>query len=167
MTNWNDVFIYSDGLLIWKNDKIDKRGRPTKFRRGDFAGSARPDGYVGIVHEYKRYLLHRIVWEMHNGKIPDGMTIDHIDHNPANSRIENLRMVEHRDNLKNQSMSRSNKSGITGVFFVKSRNKWRASICVNYRKIRIGDYHNFDDAVEARKNAEKEHNFHHNHGVKK
>lgn len=165
MTDWNDVFIYSDGLLIWKKDKIDSKGRLTRVRAGDIAGTIRPDGYVGIVHEYKRHLLHRIIWEMHNGAIPEGMTIDHIDHNPANSKIENLRMVEHKDNLKNQSMSKANKSGFTGVFFAKNRNKWRAVVTVNYKKIVLGHFDNFEDAVSARKTADKTFNFHENHGA--
>lgn len=42
---------------------------------------------------------HRVVWELENGPIPDGMHVHHIDENPANNAIDNLRLVskaEHR-----------------------------------------------------------------------
>jgi len=37
--------------------------------------------------------LHRRVWEKHNGPIPKGMVIHHIDHDPANNEIENLELM--------------------------------------------------------------------------
>lgn len=43
----------------------------------------------------KRYRLeHNIVWEEHNGKIPDGMQVHHIDHNKLNNDISNLKLVD-------------------------------------------------------------------------
>lgn len=38
--------------------------------------------------------MHRYVWEFHNGGIPDGHQIHHIDHNRANNDISNLELVE-------------------------------------------------------------------------
>ena len=46
---------------------------------------------------------HRIVWEQHNGPIPDGMTIDHINGNKKDNRIENLQMLSRKDNIKRSS----------------------------------------------------------------
>lgn len=43
----------------------------------------------------KRYRLeHNIVWEEHNGEIPDGMQVHHIDHNKLNNDISNLKLVD-------------------------------------------------------------------------
>ena len=42
---------------------------------------------------------HRVVWEKHNGKIPKGMTIHHINGNKLDNKIENLSMLTHDDNM--------------------------------------------------------------------
>lgn len=53
--------------------------------------------------QHKPHYLHRAVWEYHNGKIPVGKVIDHIDWDTDNNQIENLRCVSVSDNLKNLS----------------------------------------------------------------
>lgn len=52
--------------------------------------------------------------------------------------------------------TKSNKTGVVGVNWDKSRSKWQASIRFQGKKIFLGRYENFDDAVKARKKAEKE-----------
>lgn len=49
----------------------------------------------------KRFLVHRLVWETFVGKIPEGYELDHIDGNPQNNRLENLRVVTHKENQNN------------------------------------------------------------------
>lgn len=44
--------------------------------------------------------VHRIVWEVHNGPIPDQFEIDHIDGCKTNNHISNLRLVTHAENLR-------------------------------------------------------------------
>lgn len=51
----------------------------------------------------KPHSLHRQVWIYHNGSIPDGMTIDHIDRDKNNNQISNLRLATHSQNNKNVS----------------------------------------------------------------
>lgn len=51
----------------------------------------------------KPHSLHRQVWIYHNGDIPDGMTIDHIDRDKDNNQIENLRLATYAENNKNVS----------------------------------------------------------------
>lgn len=52
--------------------------------------------------------VHRLVWEAYNGPIPDKMTIDHIDGNPANNHIDNLRLVTRSDNSKLWAIQNTN-----------------------------------------------------------
>ena len=49
----------------------------------------RDTGYYALSNG-SRTLMHRYVWEFHNGKIPDGYDVHHIDENKANNSIENL-----------------------------------------------------------------------------
>lgn len=45
--------------------------------------------------------FHRLIWEKHNGPIPDGLVIDHINRDPKNNRKVNLRCVTQRVNTLN------------------------------------------------------------------
>lgn len=45
--------------------------------------------------------LHRLVWETFNGEIPENMQIDHIDGNPANNALDNLKCVTAKENSNN------------------------------------------------------------------
>jgi hypothetical protein len=49
----------------------------------------------------RRFLrLHNVVWETHNGAVPDGLEIDHIDGDKSNNSIKNLRLVTHAQNIQ-------------------------------------------------------------------
>ena len=61
--------------------------------------------------------INRIIWQLFNGKIPDGFVVDHIDGNSLNNKIENLRIVTKEKNARNLKKRQDNKSGVTGVRF--------------------------------------------------
>lgn len=48
----------------------------------------------------KKYLVHRLVYEAFEGKIPVDMTVDHIDGNKLNNSIENLQLLTQADNAR-------------------------------------------------------------------
>jgi hypothetical protein len=51
----------------------------------------------------KRYVyqfLHRIIWSDHNGPIPAGSIIRHIDGNSSNNEISNLECVNKEEHLR-------------------------------------------------------------------
>lgn len=111
----------------------------------------------------KEYRAHRVIWLLEKGRWPDG-EIDHIDGDVANNRIENLRDVSHSTNLRNSTLNCKNSTGISGVCWNRNRGKWLAQIRVDGRNIYLGLYDTMDEAVIARKAAEKASGFHHNHG---
>ena len=84
---------------------------------------------------------------------PEGY-IDHINHDTLDNRKENLRLVSNSQNLLNARVRVDNKSGVKGVCMDKYRKKWEATIKVNYKKIYLGRFEKFEDAVKARKEAE-------------
>lgn len=63
----------------------------------------------------KSILLHRYIYELKYGEIPEGYFVDHIDRNPLNNQISNLRLVTPAENCCNISKYRNNKSGYIGV----------------------------------------------------
>lgn len=81
---------------------------------------------------------------------------DHKDRNALNNRKYNLRPANSAQNSSNRNITNRNKTGIVGVRWDKSRNKWVAHICVNNNKMRLGSFINKDDAIKARLQAEFE-----------
>jgi len=136
-----------------------------KARIGDVMGSlstAYNRGYVRIGFQNKVYLAHKLAWLYVYGDWP--IELDHINHNRADNRISNLRLVTHSDNMKNQRKCKNNTSGVTGVNWDKQTNKWRAEIMVNRKGIKLGRFTELQDAIQIRKQAEIDYGFHPNHG---
>ena len=104
---------------------------------------------------------------MMTGCWPDGW-IDHIDGDPLNNRLENLREVSPQESSRNLSIPRHNTSGCVGVQYTSNRHakkKWRAQVTVDNRQIQR-QFSTREEAVAQRRAWEKEYGFHPNHGRK-
>lgn len=84
-----------------------------------------------------------------------GERVDHIKHNTYDNRKKYLRIGTISDNNVNRTRARNNTSGVTGVCFHKGTQKWTAYIRKDGKRIYLGVFSNFDDAVKARKQAEE------------
>ena len=125
------------------------------------AGCLCKDGYVNIRLNKKRYSAHRLAWFLSYGDWPKDQ-IDHINHIRTDNRLINLREVDYVGNGRNRSLRKDNTSGTTGVRFAKER--WHVKIKVHGKYIHLGCFVNLDEAIKARKEAEKKYDFHPNHG---
>lgn len=96
--------------------------------------------------------MHRLIMGLKDNQDYSGCQIDHINHNKVDNRKENLRVVNNVQNSWNKSVWREDGSKV-GVRL--ERSKWLASITVDGKMIRLGKYDNYDDAVQARIDAEK------------
>ena len=105
-------------------------------------------------------MAHRVIWKMVHDEEPE--EIDHIDGNPSNNRLDNLRAVDRITNLRNMRRSKANTSGVTGVHF--RRGYWIASIHDEGRQVELGYFTNKDEAIRARNIAERDLDYHPNHG---
>lgn len=173
--NWHEFFFYLDGEIYWKERPRDhfKNEAAWKHNKKVFCGK-RAGAIVGSPRSATRYRQtevwskahknHRIIWEMHNGPIPDGMVVDHINGNGLDNRIENLRLVDSVDSAHNLPMLSSNTTGIVGVNWHNSARAWQARICMAGKRIDLGRYPCLLDAVAARIRAEREYGYHKNHG---
>lgn len=139
-----------------------QRFNEVKAGREAFVSTER-DGYLVDKILGHRFLAHRVAWAIFYGQWPC-FQVDHINGLPADNRIENLRDVSGAENSKNQRIYISNKSGRIGVHWLRSAGKWRAKITVNHKVTVLGDFSDFEAAVEAREKAEKSFGFHENHG---
>ena len=133
----NELFRYDNGKLYWK---IDKK----KMKPNDEAGRTKSNGYCEVRIDGKLYGTHRIIFLMTYGYLPK--IIDHIDGNPRNNNIENLREATHAQNMKNSKIPKHNTSGIKGVYWDARYKKWIASCYVDNVHKHVGT---FDDIVEA------------------
>ena len=79
---------------------------------------------------------------------------DHEDRNPLNNRRYNMRPANQQENCRNHSKSSTNTSGVIGVGWHKTFNKWQARIYVNKKAIQLGYFANKEDAIKARLYAE-------------
>ena len=108
--NFNDYFIYEE------NDHsclITKEGRNV--------GYISTCGYWKTMFKYKSYRVHRLIWEVIHGKIPDGYVINHIDNVKTNNKISNLEICTIAENNRRAIMhtygivKSNNSSGENGV----------------------------------------------------
>lgn len=133
-------------LYKYKDGKIYNKFSRGGAIKGSEAGSTTKQGYKLIRFERRFYFVHRVVWIMHNGRWPAG-NIDHIDGDRLNNRIENLREATYSQNAHNQPRNSRNTSGYKGVHFW--RNRWRAEIYINNKRIRLGSFNTPEQAHEA------------------
>ena len=122
------------------------------------------NGYLGGRILGRNYTGHRIAWTIQHGSWPaSSEEIDHINGDPADNRIENLRLVSHQENGRNMG-ARKSKSGTPGVDWRPMTGKWRARICSDGRSHHLGNFTTKEGAIEARQKAAASHGFHENHG---
>jgi hypothetical protein len=146
MINIKDIYDYKDGGLYWKSTTSNA------IKVGDRAGYVTSHGYRKIHFLDKQEYEHRLVYLWHHGYIPK--EIDHINGNKLDNRIENLREVTHSQNAMNVKLKKNNTSGVKGVCWDKTRNKWKVKVSINNKTINCGRYDDFElaelVAIEAR-----------------
>jgi hypothetical protein len=114
------------------------------------------DGYYSVGVNGRTRPWHRLVYEHFNGPIPRGIQVDHIDGNPGNNLISNLRLATNAENQRNTGKYSNNTSGARGVYFHRRNQKWVAHIRFNGILKHLGCYHSLDDASLAYETAAKE-----------
>lgn len=156
--NWHEIFTYANGKIYWK---IKAAARITI---GDHAGTPHNTGYLNVMYKGKKYQVHNIIYEMHNGPIPPGMIVDHDDRNRANNYPSNFKLTTRAGNMRNKSKDKRNTSGVTGVGWYEKLQKWNARISINGKLKHLGYFNTIKEASEARDRAMYLLGYHPNHG---
>jgi hypothetical protein len=148
-----DFVLYNPKLRVYKDGHIEKYIK----RQLDKEGIKRtinnwviieytPDanGYIKIVVDKKQTYVHRLVAECFLGLDPTqgwNAMIDHIDRNPSNNNVENLRIVNNQENQWNTESR--------GYYYQKSKNKYHATIRYNNEHIFLGLFNTSEEAHQA------------------
>jgi hypothetical protein len=113
---------------------------------GRLATHSRKDGYQGISFQRKHYLAHRIAWLLTFGQMPT-IGIDHINGNPADNRLCNLRLATDAQNNQNRRRGfKSSTSPLIGASFHRRSGAWVAQIRVGAKNKWLG-YHPTEQAA--------------------
>jgi len=96
----------------------------------------------------KTVAMHRDLIE-----VPEGMLVDHINHDSVDNRKANLRPATRAQNACNRRKFRGATSKYKGVTLRKATGKWTARICIHRRSIHIGCFEKEIEAAKAYDNA--------------
>ena len=116
-------------------------------RAGEVAGTRMKHGHISIGYGKRKYLAHRLAWYYVNGNWPKDQ-IDHINGNPTDNRICNLRETTQAQNRQNQHKSKAGERRYMGTTFCKRAQKWISQCTLNGVTKYVGS---FDTAEEASK----------------
>lgn len=164
----NEMFSYcaETGIVRWNERSTAHFQNENDCRRwnaryaGTEAGNVNNYGYLRVGILGIRYQLHRLIWLMVFGEVPD--QVDHIDGNRGNNVLSNLRAVDNQENNKNRRLHSNSSTGYTGVH--AEGGKFRARIRVDGKHFHLGTFDDLDGAVAARQQANQRFGFHANHG---
>lgn len=156
--DFRTVFTYDHerGVLIRTTT-----GQPASVKFPAHKPTHKMYGYVR--HSGKDYAVHRVVWAVVHGAWPE-TSLDHIDHDKRNNRIENLRLAAPATNSKNLSRYRNNTTGYSGITSTVS-GKFQVRVGHRGERKCLGTYSSLDEAIAVRDAVLAALGFHPNHGA--
>lgn len=131
----NEILRYENGLLYW-TDKAWRRVR------NKIAGTVNNAGYRQLRIDGHIYLEHRIIFYMHYGYLPK--MLDHIDGNPKNNIIANLRECTRQQNSYNSA--KRNRLLPKGVTWSAKDKRYQAQLSIGGKNKYLGQYKTIDEA---------------------
>lgn len=132
---------HRDGYLV---NKV-QRGRTAKVGERTCCPNRKSYGQVSYNGTVVRE--HVIIYSMFNGPIVEG-DVDHIDGDVLNNKIENLRLISHKHNVRRANYGK-------GVTLDKRNGRWLAAIYVNNVKKHLGSFATKVEAEGVRAEAER------------
>lgn len=136
----SDIFEYENGKLL------------NRKTRHIYCNKDR-DGYIRVRVLGREFRAHRIIWELHNGEIPEGMLIDHIDGDVSNNKIENLRLATRQQNNAN---SRSELNPFGKGITINPSGKYRVRVTHKGVTYSLGTFKTPEEARKVYNDKHKE-----------
>jgi len=146
---WTDISVAPEYM-------ISSFGKVKRKRDGFFPKITFDKGYYRVNLNRKLYYLHRLLAQAFIPNPENKPEVDHIDGNPQNNCLSNLRWCTHAENMRNRKKHRNNTSDYTGVYFDKAAGKWKAYISIDGKKKHLGYFHTKEEAAAVYEEAARE-----------
>jgi HNH endonuclease len=152
----NELFTYDNGELLWKVRPIHHFSTEGQWGRWNDRFSGKKAGGPNVQKRESRHVItiddvryYRsiVVWCLHNKEWPL-LTIDHINRNSLDDRIENLRLATLKQQNANKKKSIRNKVGFKGVR-TSGKYKWRYIISVDGKREQVAGFNTAEEANAA------------------
>lgn len=160
-----NLWIKDDGTECWSSMIFDQVGEP-------WIDSGEPARQMSLTidklgyHHVSTHILgirkkirfNRLCWECYNRvEIPEGLEIDHINHNKSDNSPENLRVATRSQNQWNSITSNKNKAHSPGKGVYRFHGKrtrstgknFQAQICVKGKRIHLGTFRTEQEAMKV------------------
>jgi hypothetical protein len=138
---------FKTGVFTWKVDVAKNR------KAGTVAGGKNGTYWLICVNG-RGFYAQRLAWLFIHGVDPGENNIDHVDRNKLNNAATNLRLASYSENARNQGVRTGHPTGTMGVNWNKAKKRWQANISVNGKRVNLGRYKTFEEAVAARREGE-------------
>jgi hypothetical protein len=163
MIDYKFLFLTNESFKFIKNFEnymISDLGRIFSIKKHKFLKPAIDNRgyYIVDLHNgiRKSFRLHRLVG-LHFLENPDNKQyVDHINNIRTDNRLENLRFATLNENSHNAKIRKDNTTGIKGIYFKKSINKYCVQIRINSKQKHIGYFYSLEEATIARKKIANE-----------
>jgi hypothetical protein len=130
------------GVFTWKISPGPRTMAGTK------AGKVGPKNTTVIQIDGKYHYAHRLAWLYVNGSLPDGYVIAE-NGDFTDTRLDNLVEKSRGEIQRTGKLRSTNTSGARGVTWDPQTQKWKATICRNYRRIYLGLFVTKEEAAAA------------------
>lgn len=142
------------GDLTWKKRRATG-GRVKEV--GDLATKTGPRGYHRVVIGGEYYQAHRVCWSIyHQDLLQPDEVLDHANGDRSDNRLCNLRKVKLWENNHNR-VSNCDETGTHYNAKANAARPWVAKLYKNNQRIHLGYYETREEAIEARRAAERDH----------
>lgn len=156
VVGYEDYYSVTDDGKVWSHPRVFPRagtsGQPIKGRWLK-SGAKKATGHQTVAltvnGKSKSVAVHILVARAFLGQRPEGFHIDHIDRDPSNNRLSNLRYATQSENLHNTTAN--------GFCWDRDRNKYRAYITVNRKLHYLGLHDTAEKAREAFVSEKRKH----------
>lgn len=109
------------------------------------------NGYIKIKVKGYCFTQSNLIFLWLKGSFPEpGYDIDHINGDPSDDSLTNLRLVSHAINCRNSKRKCNNTSDFAGVYWDKSRSKWCSRVTIGTENVYMGRFLTVEEAFAAR-----------------
>ena len=147
------IIVFVNPIPGLKDYGISEEGDVYSYRLKRFLKTTLDKGYyrVSLTKNGKSYLklLHRLIADTYIPNPDNLLFVDHVDRNPKNNSLSNLRWVTNQQNSMNRTKQNNTSSLYKGVSWYKQNKKWKSQIQLDGKRIYLGYFIDEEEAARA------------------